>query len=158
MSTLTQQKPDIGAVCSEPSKASTLSKQPEKYRLNHAAAEFISSDSSASSMISEKSEGEEEFVGATVAVPQPDKEEGGRVSQQQGHAEGGASSAAGPRRRALGWESPQVRWLFWRVFVADTTNDVSVTYVGYLTNGTSSSSPIWAYELWAVCHHDAPSW
>ena len=45
MSTLTQQKPDIGAVCSEPSKASTLSKQPEKYRLNHAAAEFISSDS-----------------------------------------------------------------------------------------------------------------
>lgn len=111
MTTLTQQKPDIGAVCSEPSKASTLSKQAEKYRLNHAAAEFISSDSSASSMISEKSEGEEEFVGATDAVP--DKEEGGRVFQQQGHGEGGASSGAGTRRRALGWESPQVRDVFW---------------------------------------------
>eukprot|EP00889_Picochlorum_renovo_P007491 jgi/Picre1/34521/NNA_001989.t1 len=117
------------AVVSE-GKATTLLKQAKEYRLNHSAAEFVSSDSSVSSNISEHTEEDEEqpYTPADV-VP-----ENGMVDQgtsgdgvsthsmpAQGSKDEGNGNESGPKtihspdRRhiggqgghAMGWESPQ---------------------------------------------------
>lgn len=74
-----------------------------EYRLNHAASEFVSTDSCSTSTMSVKSEGDEQ---EQVAVVEDENE---RHAEQTGPEE---ARGASPSNRPMGWESPQVSLLF----------------------------------------------
>lgn len=113
------------AVVSE-GKTRTLLKQAKEYRLNHSAAEFVSSESSGSSTISEHTEEDEDHpYTSTDAIPehgmvdqgiggdgvstpvQGSKDEGGNIESDSKRMYTSDRHHMGGQRGVMGWESPQ---------------------------------------------------
>jgi len=72
-----------------------------EYRLNHAASEFVSTDSCSTSTMSVKSDGDEQEQGVHV-------DNGHERHEEAQPGPGPSAQGASPSRRPMGWESPQV--------------------------------------------------
>lgn len=78
-----------------------------EYRLNHAASEFVSTDSCSTSTMSVKSEGDEQDNAATPTNEDGNGQHENALSEPEPQA-AQATQNASPSRRPMGWESPQV--------------------------------------------------